>query len=194
MIYLVRHGETEFNVARRAQGSTDSPLTELGMRQAYAMAALLVERTSRAGPAPWRLVSSPLGRAVATAEIIGTQLGLSVCLDDRLREHSMGDFDGLHVDEFVPLLRTDVPYHDRPFYAPGAESYESLASRITGFLAEIQVDDRLIIVGHGSAGRIVRGIYGGLPREEMLTLDVPQTAVYRLQNGQIDRFDCAPVE
>jgi probable phosphoglycerate mutase len=194
VLYLVRHGETEFNLARRAQGLKDSPLTALGVRQAHAMAGLLAGLVAEQPSAPWRLVASPLGRAVATAEIIAARLGLAVELDARLREHSMGEFDGLHADAFVPRLRHDLPHHERAFHAPGAESYEALTCRIAAFLAEVEADQRLIVVSHGGAGRIVRGLYGGLARDAMLSLDIPQDAVFRLQNGQIDRFDCAPVE
>jgi probable phosphoglycerate mutase len=54
-------------------------------------------------------------------------------------------------------------------------------------------DRRLIVVSHGIAGRFLRGVYAGLSREAVLAQDVPQDAIYRLQAGQIDRLDCAPV-
>ena len=193
MILLTRHGETEFNVQRRAQGLADSPLTPLGLRQVHAMAGLLADLVARE-TGSWRIVSSPLGRAVATARIFGERLGLPFELDDRLREHSMGEFDGLHADEFVPRFRTDVPLHERSFHTPGGESYEALAARIGELLAGIAPDDRVILVGHGASGRILRGLYGGLAKAEMLALEIPQDAVFRLQNGQIDRFDCEPLD
>ena len=191
MILLTRHGETEFNVQRRAQGLADSPLTPLGVRQAHAMADLLADLVGRE-PGPWRLVASPLGRAVATAEIFAARLGLTFVLDERLREHSMGEFDGLHVDEFLPRFRQDVPPHERSFHTPGGESYDALTARIGAFLADVA--PYTIVVSHGAAGRILRGLYGGLVKAEMLALEIPQDAVFRLQNGQVDRFDCAPVE
>ena len=193
MILLTRHGETEFNVQRRAQGIADSPLTPLGVRQAHAMADLLADLVERE-PGPWRLVSSPLGRAVATARIFGERLGLGFDLDERLREHSMGEFDGLHADEFQPRFRTDVPPHERSFHTPGGESYEALTARIGDFLAGVAPDDRLILVSHGAAGRILRGLYSGVAKADMLALEGPQDAVFRLHNGQVDRFDCPPVE
>jgi broad specificity phosphatase PhoE len=52
----------------------------------------------------------------------------------------------------------------------------------------------VILVSHGAAGRILRGMYGGLPKADMLALEIPQDAVFRLQNGQIDRFDCEPLD
>jgi broad specificity phosphatase PhoE len=193
VILLTRHGETEFNVQRRAQGLADSPLTPLGVRQVHAMAGLLADLVARE-PGAWRMVASPLGRAVATAQIFGERLGLPFDLDERLREHSMGEFDGLHADEFVPRFRTDVPPAERSFHTPGGESYEALTARIGDFLAGVAPDERVILVSHGAAGRILRGMYGGLAKADMLALEIPQDAVFRLQNGQIDRFDCEPLD
>jgi len=189
MILLARHGETEFNVARRAQGLVDSPLTPRGVRQAHATADLLADLVERE-TGPWRMVSSPLGRAVATAEIFSARLRLPFTHDARLREHSMGAFDGLHASEFVPRFRTDVPPHERPFHTPEGESYEALAERLSAFLSEVGPADRIIAVSHGAAGRVLRGLAGGLNREAMLTLEIPHGAVFRLHNGQVDRFDC----
>jgi broad specificity phosphatase PhoE len=193
MILLTRHGETEFNVQRRAQGLADSPLTPLGLRQAHAMAGLVADLVAREA-GPWRLVSSPLGRAVATARIFAERTGLPFDLDERLREHSMGEFDGLHVDEFLPRFRTDVPPHERAFHTPGGESYEALAARLGAFLDGVSPDERVVVVSHGAAGRILRGLYGRLDRAAMLTLEIPQDAVFRLHNGQVDRFDCEPLD
>lgn len=193
MILLTRHGETEFNVQRRAQGLADSPLTPLGVRQVHAMAGLLADVVARE-PGAWRMIASPLGRAVATAQIFAERLGLPFELDERLREHSMGEFDGLHVDEFLPRFRMDVPAHERSFHTPGGETYEALTARIGDFLAGVAPDDRVILVSHGAAGRILRGLYGGLAKADMLALEIPQDAVFRLQNGQIDRFDCEPLD
>ena len=82
MIYLVRHGQTEFNSERRIQGRFDSPLTDLGVRQARAVGGLLRDLVRE--PEGWRLVASPLGRAHATAEIVAQRLGLpGFVLEDR---------------------------------------------------------------------------------------------------------------
>lgn len=193
MILLTRHGETEFNVQRRAQGLADSPLTPLGVRQAQAMAGLVADLVGRE-PGPWRIVASPLGRAVATAEIFAARTGLAISLDERLREHSMGEFDGLHVDEFLPRFRQDVPPHERSFHTPGGESWEALSGRIADFLTDVTPVDRLVVVSHGAAGRVLRGLYGGLAKADLLALEIPQDAVFRLSNGQVDRFDCEPLD
>lgn len=196
MIYLCRHGQTAFNREHRLQGQRESDLTPLGRLQAGAMAELLHDLVARDPPAPWRIVASPLRRARDTAQAIGARLGLPVEFDDRLMELTVGDWEG--------RLRAELA-HEHPeafasrewfFAAPGGETYEQVMARVAGWLAEqaAEPERRLIVVSHGVAGRLLRGAYAGLSRAQVLELDVPQDAIYRLHAGQLDRFDCAPVQ
>ena len=89
MIYLVRHGRTEFNAEGRFQGHCDSPLTPLGVAQAHRYGELLARLIG--DPADWTLGSSPLGRAVATAEIIA--LVAENCFTNFLNEAAQTDID-----------------------------------------------------------------------------------------------------
>ena len=193
MILLVRHGETEWNVERRFQGQKDSPLTERGRRQAVAMAGLVADLIRRDGGA-WRLVASPLGRARDTAAVIADAAGLSLETDDRLMEINCGEWEGLTWSEVSAGLEASSRH--AIFDAPGGETHDDVGVRIADFLAGLppEPERRVVLVSHGAAGRVMRGRYAGLSREAMLNLDVPQDAVYRRQNGQIDRFDCDPVE
>ena len=193
MILLVRHGETTWNLERRFQGRRDSPLTERGRRQAEAMAGL-VRDVVRREPGAWRLVTSPLGRARDTAGAIAAATGLTLEVDDRLMEIDCGEWEGLTWAE-VSAGREASSRH-WIFDAPGGETHEDVQARIEDFLASLppEPERRVVVVSHGAAGRVLRGVYVGLAREAMLDLDVPQDAVHRLQNGQIDRFDCEPVE
>lgn len=193
MILLVRHGETQWNVERRFQGQKDSPLTERGRRQAAAMAALVADLVRRDG-GDWRLVASPLGRTLDTAALIAEAAGLNLETDERLMEINVGDWEGLTWTE-VSAGRDGHPRH-WIFDAPGGETHDDVEARIVDFLASLppEAERRLVVVSHGAAGRVMRGSYLGLSREEMLDFEVPQDAVFRLQNGQIDRFDCEPVE
>lgn len=188
MIYLVRHGQTEFNLARRYQGALDSPLTEHGARQAERIGALLAGLLDGEG---WEVVSSPQGRARRTAEIINARLGLPLGLDDRLREISLGAWDGLLIGEVLHKLPPGAGVWERQLHAPGGESFEAISARIADWLAEIEASGRRIVaVSHGMAGRVLRGLYGGYSRQAMLELDVPQDAVFRLSEGRIERIDC----
>ncbi len=195
MIYLCRHGQTFHNREGRLQGRTESDLTPLGLMQARAMGALLHDLVRRDPPAPWRLVASPLRRARATAEAIGERLGLEVGFDERLVEIDVGEWSGRLREEVHgenPHLVGDEAWG---FQAPGGETYEAMMARLISWLDEqaAEPERRLIVVSHGVAGRLLRGAYAGLAREETLRLDIPQDAIYRLASGQIDRFDCAPV-
>lgn len=149
MIYLCRHGQTEFNLAGRYQGAMDSPLTALGEAQARRMGETLARLID--DPAGWRIVTSPLGRAHRTAEIIGQALGHTsgLELEPRIAEVSMGEWDGLSIEDLAARRPTDVPYAERYFGGPGGETLSVFSSRIADWLASAQCEPRLIAVSMG---------------------------------------------
>lgn len=191
MLYLVRHGQTEFNVARRLQGNLDSALTPLGVAQAKAIGRLLAGLIG--DPSDWRLVSSPLGRTLHTARFIAEACGFvgDPVLEPRVREITLGDWDGLPEADVDALLPEDVSYPERYFHGPGGETYDAISARIAGWLADVAADPdrKQIVVSHGLAGRFIRGLYAGMPRATLLALPTPQDAVFRLHEGQIQRID-----
>lgn len=196
MIYLVRHGQTEFNRERRIQGHVDSPLTELGVRQAKAVGRLLRDLVRE--PDGWRIVSSPLGRAHATARIIAERLdGLPVELDERLKEMSWGEYDGRLRAEIEAEHPETFGRTGWAFDAPtSGETYEQVCQRVGSWLAELppEPERRLIAISHGITGRVLRGLYANLPRDAAGQQDVPQDAVFLLQHGRVGRIDCEPLE
>jgi len=193
MIYLVRHGQTHFNAERLMQGHLDSPLTALGRDQAAAIGRLLRDLIGK--PVGWRLVSSPLGRAQATAAIIGQTLGLPIETDRRVIEVSFGQWDGRLRDELAAEHPDTFGQGGWQFAAPGGESVEAVEARVGDWLADLppEPERRVIVVSHGGSGRVVRGAYLGLPRAETWAQDVPQDAVFRLANGAVERIDCQVV-
>jgi broad specificity phosphatase PhoE len=199
VIYLVRHGQTEFNRERRIQGHVDSPLTELGVRQAKAVGRLL--RDLIRDPAGWRIISSPLGRARATAQIIAGKLAkasgtLPVELDPRIQEMSWGSHDGRLRSEIEAENPETFGKTGWAFDAPtDGESYEVVAARVGAWLASLppEPDRKIIAVSHGISGRVLRGLYADLPRDEAGQQDVPQDAVFLLQHGGVGRIDCEPI-
>lgn len=196
MIYLVRHGETEFNRERRLQGHVDSALTARGLEQARAVGRLLKGLID--GEAGWRIQASPLGRARRTAEIVAAELGLSadaIEVEPRLIELSWGAWDGRLRDELAAAHPDTFGRTNWAFHAPTGESYEEMCARLASWLAGLppEPERRVIAVSHGVTGRVLRGVYADLPSEEMVTQDVPQDAVYRLAEGAIHRIDCPPM-
>jgi broad specificity phosphatase PhoE len=145
-LYLVRHGETEWNAARRIQGRTDIPLNDTGREQARQAAELLARRR-------WQGVyTSPLGRAHETARIIAERLGLDGVTDiDALVERDYGEAEGMGFDEIEALYPEGVR-------APGQETRDEVAARVVPALlqlAERHPGERLVIVSHGGAIRAV---------------------------------------
>jgi probable phosphoglycerate mutase len=193
VIYLVRHGQTEFNREGRIQGRMESDLTPLGRSQAAAMAALLADLVRRDGGAEgWRVVSSPQGRARATAAAIGQALALPVGIDDRLAEICCGEWEGRLRTEIAQAHPERFELREWFFGLPGGETFEEVWARVADFLADLPPEPqrRVIAVSHGVAGRLLRGAYAGLSRRETVAQHVPQDAVFRLCGGRIDRLEC----
>jgi probable phosphoglycerate mutase len=187
-IFLVRHGETEWNRSRRYQGWSDSPLTAHGIVQAEAIGRRL--RTLPESAAA-DIVASPLGRARRTAEIIAGCLGRDrpIQFDERLKEISLGSWDGLHRNEIAALSPGifDRDYFEWYFRTPDGETYDAFAARVGAWLTE-DGDGPLIVIAHGIVTRILRGIYAGLPRAVALSLPVPQDRIFRLADGAIEEI------
>ncbi|HEV2604795.1 MAG TPA: histidine phosphatase family protein [Microvirga sp.] len=183
-LYLLRHGETRWNREGRLQGHLDSPLTEKGGAQAALMGAILRDELGWA-PA-YRLVSSPLGRAQATAAAVAASLGLAIETDARLAEIDVGAWSGFTRAE----AERDWPEHfqsatelDWFFYAPEGERYGDVRHRMEDWLAALH--EPTIAVAHGLCGKVLRGVYAGLSERETLQLLEPQDAVFRLRDGTI---------
>jgi broad specificity phosphatase PhoE len=184
VIYLLRHGETEWNIARRVQGAGDTPLTPHGVEQAKAMAALLLRELPR--PADFAIVSSPQRRAYRTAGYVGVALGLAVATDPRLAEVSLGCWDGMtmtEIDAEYPGALDGSTRGDWYYRSPDGESFDRCTARVGAWLASVKRPT--IAVSHGLTGQVLRGVYAGLAREETLALPKPQDGVYRLSGGAV---------
>lgn len=195
MIILVRHGETFWNREGRIQGHTESDLTPLGERQAAAMAALAADLVKRDGRDSWRLIASPIGRAHRTAQQVAAATGLPIELDPRLKEISCGEWEGRLRADIALLHPETFATREWFFGAPGGETFEHVTARAADWLASLppEPERRVIAVSHGVWGRLLRGAYAGLGRQETLDQDVPQDAVYELRGGQIARHACGAV-
>jgi len=189
MILLVRHGETEWNLAHRYQGWSDSPLTPRGVAQAEAIGRKLRELPDAIGVP---VVASPLGRARRTAELIqAARADLTpIRFDERLKEISIGAWDGLGHDEIEALspgIFDGDGRHEWYFRSQDGETYDDFAGRIGAWLADTG-DRATIAVAHGVVTRVLRGLYAGLRREVALSLPVSQDVIWRLTDGRIDEI------
>ncbi|MFL1997495.1 histidine phosphatase family protein [Lysinibacillus irui] len=191
-IYLLRHGETNYNREGRYQGQLDSPLTELGREQVQQHARML--KTLIGDATDWKIVTSPLGRAMQSTALLCETIGYDVNdveQDHRLTEVAVGQWAGLTMAEIQhtwPDLLADTDVFNWYFRAPGGERYEAVVSRLTSWLEDIQQYSKLIVVSHGLTSRILRGIYTGLQKEDALKLEVSQDIFFKLANKKITRI------
>jgi 2,3-bisphosphoglycerate-dependent phosphoglycerate mutase len=182
-IFLVRHGETDWNRERRWQGHADRPLNETGREQARDLADRL------AGEPIEAIYSSDLARARETAAIVGARLALPVRTDARLREVDVGEWSGLTMGEIE--LRYPDAIRRRLEGGTGweqGESYEQMGERVVAALHEIAAahGGPVLVVTHGGAMRAVWLASGGAPgdRPQVGNCDVHVIAV---ADGTISR-------
>lgn len=170
-LWLVRHGQTDWNLQGRYQGQADQPLNATGLAQAQAIA-----RQLSVGPSFQAIYSSDLRRAAHTAEVIAGALQLPVYMDARLREIDQGEWQGRLVSELATIYSTvwagrDLdPVHSRP---PGGESVAEVAARVRAAADDIArafPSDRILVVSHGLALATLIARGRGLPLDQVYHL------------------------
>ena len=180
-ILLIRHGQTEWNLAGRFQGQLDSNLSPLGISQAKALASLLEQEPLE------QLYSSDLGRAYDTAQILMPQPNSLIKTDARLRERAMGVFEG----NTRPSIETQFPAAWKlyksldPGYAieGGGESIHDVRTRTFECLenlAELHRGQSVGCVSHGGLIRIALKTILGIPFETQTRFRVQNTSVHHL--------------
>lgn len=187
-LYIVRHGETDWNRAQRYQGQRDIPMNAIGRAQARRHGAAL----KRVVPpvADYDFIASPLDRAQETMRILRAELGLPVktfATDHRIAELHYGHWEGHLASD---LAETDAdsiaakaanPYGWRP---RGGESYSDLAVRVADWLASLDRDT--LAVTHGGVSRVARGMVLALPERDVPFLESPQDKILRLTTERMD--------
>ncbi|MBA4362820.1 MAG: histidine phosphatase family protein [Pseudomonas sp.] len=173
---LLRHGETELGGGLR--GSLDDALTDKGWAQ---MRAAVVEQ------GPWdRLISSPLQRCARFAHELGAQLELPVHLDKDLQELHFGAWEG---QSAAALMETDAeglglfwadPY---AFTPPEGEPVEDFSARVLAAVARLHAayaSERILLISHGGVMRLLLAQARGLPREQLLNVEVGHGSLFSL--------------
>lgn len=185
-LVFIRHGETDWNRELRFQGQRDVPLNARGRRQAArngrAIAGILHE-------AEWRLVASPLGRALETMEIVLREAGGSgrrVDTDAILMEANYGDWEGLTLAEIAAQFPKEARARnaDKWGYAPpNGESYKMVAARVACWLKTL--DRPTFVVAHGGILRALQYLLAGLPAHDAPHLAVPQDRIILFTKSKV---------
>jgi probable phosphoglycerate mutase len=197
-VYIARHGQTAWNVQKRIQGESNSPLTVKGLRQRRALYLSLKDKNID------KIYTSALTRAIETAAPIAYDLGITPTADAALNELSFGLLEGELIDKKDPWAEEiwnwwlQDPFNQR--IPGGGESYQDLKNRIESFFSQYQESWNnltVLIVGHACINRLIVGHLAGLPLEESIKIDQNNDTIYRVDipqngSGKVFRIRTAP--
>ncbi|SLN11714.1 histidine phosphatase family protein [Pseudooctadecabacter jejudonensis] len=175
-LYILRHGQTEWNAENRMQGWLNSPLTPKGEMDAARQGEILRSR-DLSGFEFW---SSPSGRAVQTAAIACARLADSIHTDIRLREIGVGDWSARLRDE-LPMPDGPDPYMQQYAMAPNGEGFEALQTRAQAFLDDLT--GPAVIITHGITSRAIRSIIVGEGALAKPSVHGGQGCVFHIKDG-----------
>jgi len=158
-LFIARHGQTEWNNENRVCGVTEVQLTNKGIDQAKELSKTIIEKQIDI------IISSPLNRALKTAEIISSAISKDIIIDNRLIEQNYGVFEGVNRDceEFKEAKKHFPNRHS------GGESLLQVAQRVFNLLDEIKEKYRnqnVLIVTHGGVCRIINAYFNDQLNEE----------------------------
>lgn len=182
MLYIMRHGRTDWNDRHKLQGSTDIPLNEEGRRMAEKAA-------QEYGDIPLDVCwCSPLIRARETAEIVLRGRNVPIRTDDRLKEMSFGEYEGLENSFSIPDCPVNVIFQAPEKYVRsvgGAETFDELFARTGSFLRDVaeplvQEGKNVLIVGHGAMNLSIISQVRHLPIEEFWSPGIENCKMIRL--------------
>lgn len=179
-LYIIRHGESEWNVEGRMQGRLDSPLTEHGKKQASANGALL----KKLGGVD-RVWASPAGRTTETAFLVNSFVRAELEFAEELMERDCGAWSGLHLDEIAAQFpeewhaREQDPYWYRP---PEGENLQDMLERVHEFLNGLFGEEVVAaaVITHGVMSKVILKYFLDLNELECTRVRHPNDLFYRL--------------
>lgn len=182
MLYIMRHGKTEWNALHKLQGRTDIPLNEEGKRMARQACEKYKELNIDV------CYCSPLVRALETAQIVLKNRKIPIIEDKRLSEMSFGEYEGIENSLAIPDCPINVIFNQPEKYIEsvgGAETFEQLFARTGSFLKEIvepqiQAGKDILIVGHGAMNSSIICQVKKLPIEEFWSAGIEQCKIIKL--------------
>lgn len=186
VIGFFRHGQTDWNIDLRLQGTADIPMNAFGIAQVERAAAEVAKQ-------PWDfIVSSPLGRAKETANILGNQLGIEEILEEKLLlERAFGIGEGMLYDEWS----TKFAHLDE---IPGAESTTEITARAQKLLTEFDSNfegKKILAVSHGALIRFVLQVVtdGAIPPRGERLENASLNIVRKVEGWTLDQWSPKPL-
>lgn len=158
-IYITRHGQTEWNIQKRFQGHRDSPLTELGMKQAECLGESLQQQQID------RIFTSSSGRAIKTAEIVKGQRDIPIEVSEAFKEINLGVWEGLTQDEakIHSTLQFDNFWNDSgAFQVENSETFQQVSERAVQEVKRILQNYKgksILIVTHTAVIKVIMAYF-----------------------------------
>lgn len=182
MLYIMRHGRTDWNALHKLQGRTDIPLNEQGREMAIAAHEEYKDVNIDI------CYCSPLIRAKETAEIVLSGRNIPIITDERLVEMCFGDYEGIQNSFDIPDCPVNVIFQAPDKYVEsigGAETFEELFNRTGEFLEEkifplLQLGKDILIVGHGAMNASIVGRIKNIPIAEFWSAGLEQCKLLQL--------------
>ena len=150
MIYIIRHGQTDWNIEHRTQGHTDIALNKNGIEQAELITQKIANLKID------NIISSDLKRAYMTAQIINKKFNKTIEEDKRLREFCFGTLEGITRDKITQEIWDDFNKNPKQF---NAETKEEIFNRIKSFIDDIKsnnINKNTLVVTHGGPIRMIK--------------------------------------
>lgn len=172
-LYVVRHGQTEWNILKKMQGSADIPLTEKGLAQAE------ITKSNLSNISFDVIFCSPLIRAKQTAQVINFDRTLNIIIDDRLRERNYGEFEGTSKNSFD---YNEFWSYNKNLKYDKAENIQDFFKRIYSFLDDIEAeyyDKNVLIVTHAGVMKAIECYANGMMKDEEIGPFLPDNASVR---------------
>lgn len=186
-LYLIRHGQTDWNAKGRLQGQVDVPMNALGISQVEGNAKKLMDLAG--DPSQFDFVASPINRARETMHIVRKTLGLPSAdyqLDDRLKELNYGDFSRHTWDELRQSRPQDVMDrfdHSWDYVIPQGECYAMLSKRVLSWFHELEHDT--IVAAHAGVSRVLQGHFAECPYNFVAFLEAPQDRILVIKGDKV---------
>lgn len=196
-IYLIRHGQSLGNAGGFLQGTLDYELSDLGIRQAQALGGWLDGR----GLKPSAIYTSPLKRALMTAEVLADNLGMAGLIPrEELREYNAGELEGISYDEMLARF----PQHaartleERGEFKPyGGESRAEMHARLKRFVVDVQDNHRqddILVVGHGGCLYQLICLWCGWPTPNHIFTHLSNCCCMKLTLREVSGHTAAEIE
>lgn len=181
-LFLVRHGQTAWNSESRAQGHSNIPLDEVGKQQAGYLAEALIGHDVK------RIITSDLDRAYSTALPVANMLGLDAVKEPRLRERSLGEWEGITFAELFQHKAHITKSQGTPFESivpPNGESIEMVWDRVAGVVADLRSQSsNALVVTHGGTGSLLMA--------QLLQGTMATARAFRFANAGITELQLRP--